>query len=422
MIKEQLNTLKTNIENTKDKLYTNLSNKGVTTITTASTLDEMADSVNNITVGGSSEGGNSFEPLGYAAPKYIQDGIDYGKTIKDNWDASVTSTFCAFSGDTQLMFFPNVDTSNVTNMKCMFYKCTALQYVPPMDTSNVTDMSTMFSYCSNLKSLDLSSFNTSNVTDMDSMFYGSSALTSLDLSGWDTSNVTNMGNMFRDCGSLTSLDLSSFNTSNVTNMEYMFYICKNLTSLDLSGWDTSNVTNMRYLFYYCSGLTSLDLSGWDTSNVTNMYQIFYECNSLTSLNLTSWDTSNVTDFSNMFDCDNLEKVDGYISFKSYSSSTMNQYYLMGYGKQTKLRKITFKDIGYHSNAKQFNMSLADVWGVNSDTIAGARLSLVHSLHIFSFDRASAGYSACTVTLSANTKAVLTDDEIAAITAKGFTIA
>ena len=64
----------------------------------------------------------------------------------------------------------------------------------------------------------------------------------------------------------------------------------------------------------------------------------------------------------------------------------------------------------------------NVWGVNSDTITDARQSLIDSLITYSYDRATAGYSTCTVTLAADTKAVLTSDEIAAITAKGFTIA
>ena len=51
-IKSELSVLKVNIQNAKNKLYTNLVDKGVTDITTASTLDAMADSVSNITVGG----------------------------------------------------------------------------------------------------------------------------------------------------------------------------------------------------------------------------------------------------------------------------------------------------------------------------------------------------------------------------------
>ena len=66
-----------------------------------------------------------------------------------------------------------------------------------------------------------------------------------------------------------------------------------------------------------------------------------------------------------------------------------------------------------------------VWGVEDETVplsAGARQSLIDTLITYSYDRATAGYSTCTVTLHANTKALLTQDEIAQITAKGYTIA
>ena len=229
--------------------------------------------------------------------------------------------------------------------------------------------------------------------------------------------------MFGGCSGLTSLDVSHFDTSNVTIMSCMFESCKSLTSLDVSNFDTSKVTTMQSMFGSCSGLNSLDLSNFDTSKVTNMGSMFSTCGNLTSLDLSNFNTSNVTNMDSMFqNCGKLTKVDGYISFKSYSSSTMSNRYFLGYSSNSSLRKITFKDIGYHSNATQFNMSYATVWGVNSDTITDARQSLVDSLITYSFDRATNGYSTCTVTLEANTKAVLTEDEIAAITAKGFTIA
>lgn len=60
------------------------------------------------------------------------------------------------------------------------------------------------------------------------------------------------------------------------------------------------------------------------------------------------------------------------------------------------------------------------WG--DDTIvAGARQTLVDSLLTDSFDRAAAGYGTLTLQLSAEAFARLTSDEVAAITAKGYTI-
>ena len=49
-------------------------------------------------------------------------------------------------------------------------------------------------------------------------------------------------------------------------------------------------------------------------------------------------------------------------------------------------------------------------------------TVVTSLVTNSYDRATAGLSTMTLKLSANTKAALTDEQKAAITAKGYTIA
>ena len=61
-------------------------------------------------------------------------------------------------------------------------------------------------------------------------------------------------------------------------------------------------------------------------------------------------------------------------------------------------------------------------GINTTDYPNARQSLVDMLATNSFDRATNGYSTCKITLHSKTKAQLTSDEIAQITAKGFTIA
>ena len=167
-----------------------------------------------------------------------------------------------------------------------------------------------------------------------------------------------MSSMFSGCSGLTSLDLTGFDTSAVTSMASMFYSCSGLTSLDLTGFDTSAVTFMGEMFSGCSGLTSLDLTGFDTSAVTSMGNIFYSCSGLTSLILGP----------NFFKTPNVAMV---------------------------------------------NFSYSPKW-IN-DTV-------VTSLVTNSYDRATAGMKTLNLQLSANTKAALTDEQKAAITAKGYTIA
>lgn len=206
----------------------------------------------------------------------------------------------------------------------------------------------------------------------------------------DTSTVTIMQRMFQDCTRLITVPL--YNTSKVKDMYQMFDNCRNLTTIP--SFNTINVTIMEQMFYGCSLLKTVP--EMDTSKVTKFQYMFTNCSSLTT-------------------------IEG-ISFKSFSASTMNNQYIFGSGRNNSIRKAVFKDIGYQSTAVQFNMEYITNWGVNSDEIPDARQSLIDSLITYSFDRASAGYPTCTITLSSNTKALLTEDEKAQITAKGFTIA
>ena len=138
----------------------------------------------------------------------------------------------------------------------------------------------------------------------------------------------------------------------------MFSECQSLKSLDLSSFNTSAVTDMSYMVNGCSALTSLNLSSFDTSAVTNMAMMFYICRSLTSLIL------------------------GPNFFKTSNVTGIDFFYCINW---------------------------------TNDTV-------VTSLVTNSYDRATAGLSTMTLHLSTNTKAALTDEQQAAITAKGYTIA
>ena len=87
---------------------------------------------------------------------------------------------------------------------------------------------------------------------------------------------------------------------------------------------------------------------------------------------------------------------------------------------TSLQFALIKNIG-KSTLTTYDFSGATVWGENSDEIPDARQSLIDSLITYSYDRASNGMETATIKLSATTKALLTEEEIAQITNKGFTI-
>lgn len=98
--------------------------------------------------------------------------------------------------------------------------------------------------------------------------------------------------------------LISFNdTANVTTMYCMFQFCSNLTTIP--ALDTSKVINMQAMFGDSNALTSIP--ELDTSNVTNMQAMFAECRALTSI--PALDTSKVTNMQGMFDgCKKLASI------------------------------------------------------------------------------------------------------------------
>ena len=333
--------------------------------------DEGFDGMSSVQINAAITGASSaidFSPIGYSdelsteVNSNINDDVAYSKTLYDAWNPRNTGANRLYYNDKKLFYAPNIDTSNVNSMYAMFSGCTNLQTVPLYNTSKVYNMSYLFYGCSNLKRIP----------------------------EFDTSSVTNMEDTFVGCDTITTIP--AINTEKVTNMNSLFSSCYSLKTIPKL--NTSKVTSMGYMFYNCSGITSVP--EMDTSNSTNLENMFKGCSSLTT-------------------------IEG-ISFKSFSSSTMSYSYIVGYDTNTSIRKAVFKDIGYQSTAKQFNTERIDNWGVNTDEIPDARQSLIDSLITYSFDRFSAGYPTCTITLSSTTKALLTEDEIAQITAKGFTIA
>ena len=117
----------------------------------------------------------------------------------------------------------------------------------------------------------------------------------------DTANVTSTDYMFSNCSKTTTIP--ALDTSKVTNMSQMFESCYKLTSIP--ALDTSNVTNMSRMFYYCENLTTIP--ALDTSKVTNMSQMFYYCENLTTI--PALDASKATNTSNIFDkCHQLATI------------------------------------------------------------------------------------------------------------------
>lgn len=155
---------------------------------------------------------------------------------------------------------------------------------------------------------------------------------------------------------------------------------------------------------------SANITGSSNSNFMSGAQVYY----------LDWDVDTSTWSTNYVFGHYLRAVNGLFSTAYYNN--ISYYALTGFTKADWLRKFTIKDLGTKSSFTSGDFTYWTVWGVNNAAIIDAKQSLIDSLITYSFDRAAAGYSTCTIKLAPATKALLTEEEIAQITAKGFTIA
>ena len=237
-------------------------------------------------------------------------------------------------------------------------------------------------------------------------------------------------------------------------LEYLYYKVykyENINSSTPVGSITINAEDCSKISYLFGDVPSSDkLSADDLEvyiNTSDKLTSLSNLNCYTG-NITISNTSKVTDFSFAFprinspefkEMDtssgaslefilidagsNLIKIAG-LSLKSLNYAFEN-YYFTGWSDIDNLRYVLLKDFGTGSNCTSADFIHWPKWGIEDETeplSAGARQSLIDTLITYSFDRATAGYSTCTVTLHADTKALLTQDEIAQMTAKGYTLA
>lgn len=139
-------------------------------------------------------------------------------------------------------------------------------------------------------------------------------------------------------------------------------------------------TSLKNAFYSCRSLHNIEII--DAPLVTDMSWMFNECHNLHSIPLI--DCSNVTNMNSIFDS-NKSLVD-----------------IKG-----------FKNLGMAQDFTTTTIYLSAAPLITHESI----MNVINNL----YDRASAGYSIITLKLHANTLALLSDDEIAIATNKGWTL-
>lgn len=254
-----------------------------------------------------------------------------------------------------------------------------------------------------LSSIDFSNTEVVDIATCEYAFY-QSGIESLDISDWDLSKTTSMADMLNGCTQLkTVAGFKNLSTPLCTTASKCFagydasHEMTQLESLDISGWTLADGATVNLMFNRNTGLKYLNVGeGWGGNiNLSGMF---------------GYQGSN----------HQLERVDGWLDFSSTGSvENFNPYW-------HNLRKLEIRNFGkVAAITKLPHFEWMFEWGVNSAEVPDARQSLKNTFD-YLFDRASAGYSALTISLSTNTLNELIDifgdDGMLAIINKGYTIA
>lgn len=378
-------------------------------------------------------------------PNLKQADIDYAREILDAWDPATTSLAAAYRDNKQLVIFPKIDTSNVTNLNNTFQGCTNLKYVPWFDTSKVTTVTFSFGWRSEYTALRrLPDLKWPSLKHGYGPYTGLRSLAMMPAEPFDLSAATFLCCTFAYSRIPASFPGVKFNTSGPVTLDQFFV--ETIIDGELPITEFPESITRLWGIYACSRLTNRDLS-----NVTiralgvteGPQRIFMNVNLTHAPQL---DMPGANSFEHMFQwCDYLIQVPDYTGMSPLTMSGMfecgasgghplsrieglnfaraTDATLFGTDNSTSRRKPNLRymriiNLG-QSELTAYDFSLATVWGTGSEE---ARQSLVNSLLTDSYDRAAAGVAPATVRLSTASKAALTAEEIAAITAKGFTIA
>lgn len=380
---------------TKSAIKTAIVNKGVA-VSDSDTFASYADKINAISGSGGS-GDLDFSKIGYnSAPAVITEGIAAGEALYNRFNPNSSSWEAALGGSviSDQIFFPKLvvpENSTLYSSSTNFPRLmdSDLMIFPEIKLGKLVFSQAMFENCLHLISVHLNADEYA--------FY----------------KPRSQCNLFSKSSVKEIIIKNTLNIEGI-NCHGMFNMCENLTHLDVTF--SGKPSNIDYMFSYVGSLNSpVDtIPSVDWSNITSDSNFVVSAYFKT---LKEQNTINVTNFNSFGSNGRGIRIEG-LYFDS-NSNTVYYYYL-----PQNCYYVLLKNIGKVDSAHNYNLSWR-TWGTEtSDPLTkGALQSVRDSLITYSFDRAAAGYTNnCTITLSNNTKALLTQDEIAQITAKGYTLA
>jgi hypothetical protein len=300
-----------------------------------------------------------------------------------------------FKGCTKLKDVSNIRISARYGAQTpsMFENCINLEESPSVTSTN--NCNKMFKGCTKLK--DVSKFNvyfeklTGSRCSLAETFMNCTSLETLPpIASSNSYNYIGRAvfytSAFEGCTNFNptttfNVDVSSSNTQNYV-FSRMFYNCTSLTQPVVKAITNNKGTSHTadYMYYGCKSLKTA--SSIKFTNFTNISYMYYNCTSLTSIP--------------KMDCSNIEKCSG---FAAYCSALTT---LGG-----------FTNLGQKANLTGTDWMFRYSPALTRDSI----LNVFNNL----YDRATAGYSVLTFHINSTPLALLSADDIAIATNKGWTI-
>ena len=256
--------------------------------------------------------------------------------------------------------FSNLDISFSQDYHKIFKGCDNINYLnlSYLKANYITNLTYLFSNMQKLISIDLSYFNPPLFDNtLEGMFFNCTNLKYINLSSYDFTKTFNITHMFRGCISLYTLDLSNFYNSEISDFSFLFNNCVKLKELSMGNFKGAIVRNrMDYMFNNCQSLTALNLMNLDLDKTYNISGFFSGCVSLVVLNIQNNGYADIEDYSYMFNncfsimiiklitlansrvanimdymfnnCTNLNRVDFSLGLSNfYSSGTKSMRYM-----------------------------------------------------------------------------------------------
>ena len=248
----------------------------------------------------------------------------------------------------------------------------------------------------------------------------------------DVSGTTQPSYMFGNC---LAKYIKNLNMPNVTRCDYMFNQASKL--IVAPSFDTSRVTKVSYMFQSCTNL--MYIPPLDLSRARSVSAVFRTCRNLVNVPTTNF-SSVTSSLEYLFsECENLVEIpDMNISSatnfgSSYNSWLSNAYAVMSIGilecdSITSISYVFGGSVNYrikHLGGFRNLGKKSSVSGTNGSYFLDyapnlTYESVVNVLNLL-YDRASAGLSVLTLKLHPNHLAMLSEDDIAVATNKGWTL-